>query len=157
MSVVSSCSVAVTLSSELRWASGGQHQVMMVQVCKYEITLPGGGSTFVWKIKYIDENQTTPGVQKTRNTIWVFADGSFRFNENLSPFPDGHLVWLAKDRYCITEDLNRDGEVNGADLGLLMAGFGFGSGDSYDIDGDGDVDGADLGRLLGKWGPVLPE
>lgn len=48
-------------------------------------------------------------------------------------------------------DLNNDGTVNGADLGLLLgnwAGSGIG-----DIDGNGFVDGSDLGRLLGVWGP----
>lgn len=47
-------------------------------------------------------------------------------------------------------DLNNDGVVNGADLGLLLgnwnnAGVG-------DIDGSGTVNGADLGLLLGGWG-----
>ncbi|MFO0961941.1 MAG: alpha-amylase family glycosyl hydrolase [Phycisphaerales bacterium] len=49
-------------------------------------------------------------------------------------------------------DLNGDGSVNGADLGLLLAAWG-GSG-AADFDGNGLVDGADLGRLLSAWGPV---
>ncbi len=53
-----------------------------------------------------------------------------------------------------TPDLNGDGVVNGADLGLLLGNFGgVGLGD---IDCDGDVDGADLGLLLSAWGPVVP-
>ena len=53
-----------------------------------------------------------------------------------------------------TPDLNGDGVVNGADLGLLLGNFGgIGIGD---IDCDGDVDGADLGLLLSAWGPVTP-
>jgi hypothetical protein len=47
-------------------------------------------------------------------------------------------------------DLNGDGVVNGADLGLLLgnwAGIGVG-----DLNDDGIVDGADLGLLLGAWG-----
>ena len=48
------------------------------------------------------------------------------------------------------EDLNNDGVVNGADLGLLLGSWGTGG---EDINGDGVVNGADLGLLLGAWGP----
>jgi hypothetical protein len=47
-------------------------------------------------------------------------------------------------------DLNRDGLVNGADLGILLGQWG-GAGNG-DLDGDGEVNGADLGLLLGVWG-----
>lgn len=46
-------------------------------------------------------------------------------------------------------DLNGDGSVSGADLGLLLGQFG-GPG-SADFNCDGVVDGADLGILLGGW------
>ena len=46
-------------------------------------------------------------------------------------------------------DLNGDGLVNGADLGLLLGNWG-GSG-MGDMNGDGIVNGADLGVLLGAW------
>lgn len=45
-------------------------------------------------------------------------------------------------------DLNGDGAVNGADLGILLAAWGTNGGD---LDGDGDTDGADLGILLAAW------
>ncbi|MCP4833728.1 MAG: hypothetical protein GY895_03095 [Phycisphaera sp.] len=45
-------------------------------------------------------------------------------------------------------DLNDDGQVNGADLGLLIAGWG---GPSPDLDGSGTVGGGDLGILLAGW------
>ncbi len=47
-------------------------------------------------------------------------------------------------------DLNNDGLVDGADLGILLGNWG-GAG-AGDIDGSGTVDGADLGILLGGWG-----
>ena len=47
------------------------------------------------------------------------------------------------------EDLNGDGVVNGADLGLLLGAWGT---SSQDINDDGIVNGADLGLLLGAWG-----
>lgn len=49
-------------------------------------------------------------------------------------------------------DLNDDGVVNGADLGLLLGAWGpCGAVCPADFDCDGDVDGADLGQLLGAW------
>ncbi|MFM7798836.1 MAG: hypothetical protein ACKPBA_07610 [Planctomycetota bacterium] len=50
-------------------------------------------------------------------------------------------------------DLNNDGVVNGADLGLLLGAWGPCSGCAADLNADGVVNGADLGLLLGAWGP----
>ena len=50
-------------------------------------------------------------------------------------------------------DIDCDGNVNGADLGLMLAEWGPGYGPA-DLNGDGAVDGADLGALLSRWGPV---
>jgi hypothetical protein len=46
-------------------------------------------------------------------------------------------------------DLNDDGAIDGADLGLLLGSWG---GVQGDLTGDGVTDGADLGLLLGAWG-----
>ena len=48
-------------------------------------------------------------------------------------------------------DLNGDGHVNGADLGLMLATWGPCSGCPGDITGDGFINGADLGILLAAW------
>lgn len=50
-------------------------------------------------------------------------------------------------------DLNGDGLVNGADLGLLLSNWGTCSGGacSGDMDCSGSVDGSDLGALLSSW------
>ena len=53
---------------------------------------------------------------------------------------------------CCPADLNCDGVVNGADLGILLGDWGQ-EGVPGDITGDGPVNGADLGILLGAWGP----
>lgn len=55
--------------------------------------------------------------------------------------------------YC-PADLNLDGLVNGADLGILLSNWG-GPG-LGDINGSGTVDGADLGSLLANWGTCNP-
>jgi pseudouridine synthase len=47
-------------------------------------------------------------------------------------------------------DLNGDGRVDGADLGLLLSGWG--QPGLTDLNGDGTTDGADLGVLLSSWG-----
>ncbi len=48
-------------------------------------------------------------------------------------------------------DMNADGTVDGADLGLLLSAWGTDDAKA-DLNGDGIVDGADLGLLLGSWG-----
>ena len=53
-----------------------------------------------------------------------------------------------------TGDINRDGVVNGSDLGGLLAFWGPNPAfPRADINADGRVDGADLGVLLSNWGP----
>ncbi len=50
----------------------------------------------------------------------------------------------------VPADLNGDGCVDQADLGILLSAYGVD--DGGDIDGDGDTDQADLGFLLGSYG-----
>ena len=47
--------------------------------------------------------------------------------------------------------LNGDGEVSGADVGLLLSLWGTSNPVCGDLDGDGDVRAADLGILLSNW------
>jgi hypothetical protein len=50
-------------------------------------------------------------------------------------------------------DLNNDGVVNGADLGLMLGSWGVCPAPcKADLNSDGIVNGADLGLLLGAWG-----
>ena len=49
-------------------------------------------------------------------------------------------------------DINGDGFVNGADIGLLLGAWGRCKGCPEDLNGDGLVTGADIGLLLGYWG-----
>lgn len=53
-------------------------------------------------------------------------------------------------------DINGDGVVDTADLGLLIANFGAGLGSPADINGDGVVDTADLGIFIASFGDVCP-
>ena len=54
---------------------------------------------------------------------------------------------------CAVADLDCDGTVGGADLGLLLGEWGTAGGSiGADLNGDGTVSGSDLGILLGEWG-----
>jgi polyhydroxybutyrate depolymerase len=48
-------------------------------------------------------------------------------------------------------DLNGDGRVDAADLGLLLVAWGRCSGCPADLDGDGQVGGSDLGLMIALW------
>jgi hypothetical protein len=56
---------------------------------------------------------------------------------------------------CICGDVDCDGDVDSADLIILLTHYGMTSGATWgdgDLDGDGDVDLADLNTLLGNYG-----
>ncbi|MFO0962676.1 MAG: hypothetical protein U0625_07180 [Phycisphaerales bacterium] len=100
---------------------------------------------------------------------WV--NKTFRLNDYITPssqvkvrfvardLGSGSVVEAAIDDVTITgfgctvanpSDLNGDGHVDGADLGILLGSWG--TSGPADINGDGTVDGADLGIMLGSWG-----
>lgn len=62
---------------------------------------------------------------------------------------DADIVAVGGFSTCAPADLNCDGVVNGADLGLLLGAWG--TSGPGDFNGDGTVNGADLGVLLGSW------
>ena len=49
-------------------------------------------------------------------------------------------------------DINEDGKVDGADLGVLIGSWGVCAGCPADFNGDNTVNGADLGVMIGAWG-----
>jgi hypothetical protein len=65
-------------------------------------------------------------------------------------FGNHYVVWIDCAPQVTAADLNGDGVVDGADLGLMLGAWGqFGG--IADLDNSGVVDGADLGILLGSW------
>jgi len=68
--------------------------------------------------------------------------------------PDFNLDMVPDTCQCIA-DLFVDHQVNGADLGALLAFWGSVNPGfpQADMNRDGKVDGADLGHLLASWGP----
>lgn len=58
---------------------------------------------------------------------------------------------------CCPEDINKDGSVGGADIGVLL--FAWGPNPPIadaDVDRNGSVDGMDLAMVLSNWGPCNP-
>lgn len=83
------------------------------------------------------------------------APGSYaieldRIDSGILPF-NVALAWIRPEDAGLLGDLNGDGVVDGADLGILLSLWGT-SDPLGDLDGSGTVDGGDLGLLLGAWG-----
>jgi len=80
--------------------------------------------------------------------MWVLCEDFTQVirTQDFSALPDPKCI---DDEPGIVGDLNGDGVVDGADLGILLENWG-GSG-LGDLNGDGVVNGADLGILLENW------
>ena len=95
------------------------------------------------------------------NSIWegtipaldpcvVFLEYQVRAEDRAGNVGQSEVVFLEIGDGCGPDaDLNGDGRVDGADLGLMLVAWG-GPGPA-DLDGDGVVAGADLGLLLAAW------
>lgn len=80
--------------------------------------------------------------------------GNFGFDDRTGwgRIDAGRAVRLARNASGLG-DLNSDGAINGADLGLMLGAWGSSGYDCFaDLNDDGFVTGADLGTLLGNWG-----
>ena len=67
-----------------------------------------------------------------------------------SQYVDGILSASVVPVTVCTGDLDGDGAVGGADLAIMLGGWG--SNGATDLDGSGSTDGGDLAFLLGAWG-----
>jgi hypothetical protein len=83
------------------------------------------------------------GINSAGQIVGTF--GGFASGEPLSP---GRVFVLTPVPAANPADLNGDGVVDGADLGLLLGAWGTAE---ADLNGDGATDGADLGILLAAW------
>lgn len=70
----------------------------------------------------------------------------------VEPYGDMGCELTASPAGSCVGDLNLDGTVNGADVGIFLAYWGATEGIA-DINGDGVINGADLGLLMAGWGP----
>ena len=143
-----------------RWYSNDTGAAPNSDVLEIDIS-NNGGST--WQtVEDVNENA---GAWVTRvydiaSLITPTSDMRIRFIA--SDLGDGSLVEAAIDLLVVggvscedapscLGDFNGDGEVEGSDLGLLLAVWGTND-DQADLDGDGIVAGGDLGLILSGWG-----
>ncbi|MFM9171137.1 MAG: hypothetical protein ACKOTD_13815, partial [Phycisphaerales bacterium] len=73
----------------------------------------------------------------------------------ISSGTDGNAVIAVLPAPVCWGDLDASRDVNGVDLGRLLAAWGRVDGPPEDLDGDSLVDGRDLGLMLATWGPCL--
>ena len=108
-------------------------------------SLPGGN----WEGVEYDISSLADGEEDVR-IRWVMGttDGSVVYcGWNID---DVRIIGVVPNN-DVPGDLNGDGIVDGADMGLLLSAWGTCRGCSADLNGDGMVDGADMGLLLAYW------
>jgi hypothetical protein len=93
-----------------------------------------------------------PGFEPTPHLRVRFTASDVGYSSAVEAGVDGVEVRTVQCGAPCPADLNGDGAVSGADLGLLLAHWGAKGEDAADINGDGAVDGADLGTVLAAWG-----
>jgi outer membrane protein assembly factor BamB len=111
---------------------------------RWQVELPFENDGFVWpfyRARFAPDGQTVY-LGTTHNNY--LAD-PYSYLYAIDPTGDDSVSPAA------SPDLNRDGVVDGADLGLLLSAWG-GEQAEFDLNADGAVDGADLGLLLAAWG-----
>jgi hypothetical protein len=110
-----------------------------------EAFIVGGGVAFQ------TASSMAPDVFDEGTTTMMAVDGKRMLVRSFAQSSNqGWLVTPASS----SGDLNGDGMVNAADLGLLLAQWGVCAGCTGDLNGDGAVDAADLGLLLAGWTSV---
>lgn len=124
-------------------SNGGWHRHLNFRLFAEGGKLPSNGLYVVEFELYSNDGVTLPSAP-----FWiVFNDGKTPAELNAA------LAWvesnLVGDAPACPADLDGDGDVGAADLGILLSGWGTPAGD---IDGDGLADSADLGELLSAWG-----
>jgi glucose/arabinose dehydrogenase len=124
----------------------------------------------IWTFRYNAATNTKSEFQNRNSTLGTSAEGgvvnqyaTFGEDANGELYIADHggqiykIIPASGDGPCTPPpapgDLNGDGRVDGADLGLLLAGWGTcGTPCPADLDANGVVNGADIGILLGNWG-----
>jgi hypothetical protein len=81
-----------------------------------------------------------------RLNTWADCPSGATVTQSMSTLLAAACQWTVPN----PADLNGDGTVNGADLGILLGGWN--QAGATDLNGNGTTDGADLGILLGAWG-----
>jgi hypothetical protein len=116
-----------------------------------------GGASWV-QMELVTENLNAWASKSFSVRQFVQPSATMKFRVVARDLGTGSLVEAGLDDFRVDgigcaasnpADLDGNGIVDGADLGLLLAGWGS---SSPDLDGNGLCDGADLGLLLAAWG-----
>lgn len=128
------CSVPVGLDRVNAVSAGGPHTVALL----------ANGTVRAWGASANGQTAITSPPNVRLRKLATGEQSTFAISETLNSEGNGP---------CCPNDLTHDGQVNGADLGAVLAFWG--PNPAYqeaDINADGRVDGTDLGALLASWG-----
>lgn len=90
-----------------------------------------------------------PGTVEYTAPVGFIGQDSFAYTISGAGLPavGQAFIWVT----AFSADLNEDGHVDGADLALILGGWGSTAGIPADLNDDGIVDGSDLALVLGAW------
>ena len=120
-----------------------------------------GAGTYTWASTaalvadvqgWVNDRESNFGWAVVGDEVTLNSAKKFEARESGTPAYRPTLVVNYVPAAAIPGDVNGDGKVNGADIGVLLAAWGATSGAS-DVNRDGIVNGADLGVLLSNWRP----
>ena len=141
--------------SYARWYSNNTGSAPNADSMPIEIS-NDGGSTWV-QMELVTENLNAWATKSFRIGQFVTPTATMKVRFRARDEGSGSLVEAGVDDFRVEgigctannpADIDGNGNVDGADLGLLLAGWGS---SSPDLNGDGVVDGSDLGLLLAAW------
>jgi hypothetical protein len=124
----------------------------------YSFDVPSDSETLPDGWEYFTFDGGSPGdwntiIQNVSRVQFFYGDPEFFFIFQMwTVGVDNITLTFDRDPSGPVGDLNGDGVVDGADLGILLSNWGPCDGCPADLNGDGVVDGADLGILLSNWG-----
>jgi hypothetical protein len=118
-----------------------------------EVLAIGGGA-----VAGLDAHATSLAAIPSQGDSGIYVGGWFQSvgrldTDAFSPIPNSFMARITFGQVGCCGDMNGDGVIDGADLGLLLGQWG--APGTADLDGDGIVDGADLGLMLGSWGACV--
>ena len=139
---------AEIITSEFRWQPEGMY-------CRAWVGTPEEPETLLASWFYNGPHHPRPGKARVHLNLWLINGSPPQNGQPASVLLDDFVFIPMDVAVPCPGDLNGDGRIDSADIGLLVAAWGScpPKGDCpADIDGDGSVDAADLGLMIGGWG-----